>query len=51
MPLDVAIYSQKDIIETYKNIKATESEKDVILMFISELTGLSFDALLSMADN
>lgn len=51
MPLDIAIYSQKDIIETYRNIKATEPEKDGILMFISELTGLSIDALLNLAED
>ena len=35
-----------DVITTYKNYDSSEETKEIILYFISELTGLSIDTIL-----
>lgn len=40
--------SIQDIIDTYKQYDASEEIKEPILYFISELTGLSIDAILEL---
>lgn len=47
-PMDVALYSNQDIIDAFKRYDKSPEIEDVILYFISELTGISVDALMEM---
>ena len=42
---DMPVFSINDLVEAYKNYEATPAEKEAALYFISELTGMSVDAL------
>lgn len=44
--LDLNTFSIQDIINAYKNYDTSEETKEIILYFVSELTGLSIDAIL-----
>lgn len=44
--LDMDTISIKDVIDAYKNYDASEEAKEPILYFVSELTGISVDAIL-----
>ncbi len=44
-------FSQKDIVEAYKNYDASEEAKEPILYFISELTGMSVDSILERMED
>lgn len=50
MPKDLSAntISIQDIIETYKNYDTSEECKEIILYFISELTGLSIDSIFEL---
>lgn len=45
---DIPIYSINNIIETYKLYDSSDETKEIILYFLSELTGLSIDSLLNL---
>lgn len=42
---DTPVFSQKDVLDAYKNYDAPDEEKETVLYFISGLTGISVDAL------
>lgn len=46
--LSLDTISVNDIISAYESYEASEEAKETILCFISELTGLSVDAILEM---
>ena len=41
------VLSIQDVIESYQNYDASEEAKEVIIYFVSELTGVSVDTLLA----
>lgn len=47
-PEDTPIFSQNDLLNTYRSYDASEETKTAIINFISELTGKSSDAILEM---
>lgn len=50
MPKDtnISIYSIDDLLETYRRVGTDPDEEDSVLYFISELTGMSVDAILEL---
>lgn len=46
---DYLIFSQREIIDAYRNYDASDEAKEIILYFVSELTGLSVDTILASA--
>lgn len=44
--MDIPVFSVRDMLDTWLNYNTTEKGKDDILYFISEVTGLSVDALM-----
>lgn len=50
MPDTTSIYSMTDLIDAYESYDTTEENTDVILAFLSELTGKSEDSLLELID-
>lgn len=50
MPKDtsISIYSIDDLLETYSRVGTDPDEEDSVLYFISELTGMSVDAILEL---
>lgn len=42
---DAQVLSIRDVVEAYKNYDASEEAKEAILYFVSELTGISVDAI------
>lgn len=42
---DAQVLSIKDVVDAYKNYDASEEAKEAILYFVSELTGISVDAI------
>lgn len=46
--LDVQAMSINDVIDAYKNYDCSEEAREVILYFVSELTGISVDAILDL---
>lgn len=46
--LDVPAISIKDVVDAYKNYDCSEEAREPILYFVSELTGISVDAVLEM---
>lgn len=47
--LDAPAISVRDVIDAYKNYDCSEEAREPILYFISELTGISVDAILDLA--
>ena len=45
--ISVNTLSIQDVVEAYKNYDASEKVKDELVFFLSELTGLSVDTILS----
>lgn len=50
MPDNISIYSIADLIYAYESYDTNDSNKIVILGFLSELTGRSEDSLLELID-
>lgn len=50
MPKDtsISIYSLDDILEAYNRVGTDPNKEDSVLYFISELTGMSVDAILEL---
>lgn len=46
--LDLNTISVQDIIDAYNNHSCSEEEKDAILYFLSDLTGMSIDTLYTL---
>lgn len=54
MPKNLSEYptlSPKDIIDAYRDYDASEEAKEAIIYFISELTGMSVDAIAAYAES
>lgn len=45
---DLPVFSVNDLIEAYRNYEALPEEKEAVLYFVSELTGMSVDALAAL---
>ena len=43
---DLPVFSHKDILNAYKDYDASPEAKETVLYFVSELTGISVDALM-----
>lgn len=50
MPDTISIYSMADLIDAYVSYDTTEENKNIILAFLSELTGKSEDSLWELTD-
>lgn len=44
------VFSHKDVVDAYKNYDASPEAKEAVLYFVSELTGMSVDALMEYAE-
>lgn len=42
---DQPTFSPKDVVEAYKNYDASDEAKEAVIYFVSELTGMSVDAI------
>ncbi len=49
--LTVPAMSIRDVVEAFKRYDCSEEAREPVLYFVSELTGISVDAILEMMDD
>lgn len=48
--IDMPVFSIRDVVAAYTDYDASEEAKEPILFFLSEMTGLSVDRIMEIAE-